>query len=123
LVSQPDPTGESPVTTAKPLARYSAVEGALASGFATAELHHQRGHDPLLSSRTPVRLSRRGCSFQFSRPDSARLTHPRQDSSLNSMPLFLLRYRGPDHEVIGLTIVEALALTRRRRGISGNETT
>jgi hypothetical protein len=46
LVSQPDPTGESPVTTAKPLARYSAVEGALASGFATAELHHQVGHDP-----------------------------------------------------------------------------
>jgi hypothetical protein len=28
------------MTTAKPLARYSAVEGALASGFATAELHH-----------------------------------------------------------------------------------
>jgi hypothetical protein len=27
LVSQPDPTGESPVTTAKPLARYSAVVG------------------------------------------------------------------------------------------------
>jgi putative transposase len=44
-VSQPDPAGESPVTTAKPLARYSAVEDALASGFATAELHHQRGHD------------------------------------------------------------------------------
>ncbi|AZO66368.1 hypothetical protein EJ075_16515 [Mesorhizobium sp. M6A.T.Cr.TU.016.01.1.1] len=28
------------MTTAKPLARYSAIEGALASGFATAELHH-----------------------------------------------------------------------------------
>ena len=33
------------MTTAKPLARYSAVEGALASGFATAELHHLSGHD------------------------------------------------------------------------------
>jgi hypothetical protein len=50
LVSQPDPTGESPVTTAKPLPRYSAVEGALASGFATAELHHQLGHDLRLES-------------------------------------------------------------------------
>ncbi|MER9363615.1 hypothetical protein NKI70_29625, partial [Mesorhizobium sp. M0500] len=28
------------------LARYGAVEGALASGFATAELHHVWGHDP-----------------------------------------------------------------------------
>ncbi|RWC99724.1 MAG: transposase [Mesorhizobium sp.] len=25
---------------------YSAVEGALASGFATADLHHAAGHDP-----------------------------------------------------------------------------
>ncbi|RWB66519.1 MAG: hypothetical protein EOQ49_28795, partial [Mesorhizobium sp.] len=25
--------------------RYGAVEGALASGFATAELHHSAGHD------------------------------------------------------------------------------
>ena len=33
------------MTTAKPLARYSAVNGALASGFATAELHHLSGHD------------------------------------------------------------------------------
>ena len=33
------------MTTATPLARYSAVEGALASGFATAELHHLSGHD------------------------------------------------------------------------------
>ncbi|RWA57918.1 MAG: EAL domain-containing protein, partial [Mesorhizobium sp.] len=34
------------MTTATPLARYGAVEGALASGFATAELHHSAGHDP-----------------------------------------------------------------------------
>ncbi|MES0039741.1 hypothetical protein NKJ74_31785 [Mesorhizobium sp. M0046] len=33
---QPDLTGELSMTTAKPLARYSAI----ASGFATAELHH-----------------------------------------------------------------------------------
>ncbi|MER9645345.1 hypothetical protein [Mesorhizobium sp. M0239] len=37
---QPDLTGELSMTTAKPLARYSAIESALASGFATAELHH-----------------------------------------------------------------------------------
>jgi len=29
------------MTTAQPLARYSAIGGALASGFATADLHHQ----------------------------------------------------------------------------------
>ncbi|MER9349968.1 hypothetical protein [Mesorhizobium sp. M0227] len=33
------------MTTAKPLARYSATNGALASSFATAELHHLMGHD------------------------------------------------------------------------------
>lgn len=34
------------MTSAKPLTRYGAVEGALASGFATAELH-AGGHDPV----------------------------------------------------------------------------
>ncbi|MER9682649.1 hypothetical protein NKJ23_25555 [Mesorhizobium sp. M0184] len=43
---QPDLTGELSMTTAKPLARYSAIESALASGFATAELHHLWGRDP-----------------------------------------------------------------------------
>jgi hypothetical protein len=38
------------MTAAKPLARYGAVEGALASGFATAELHHVWGHDPIAAS-------------------------------------------------------------------------
>lgn len=33
------------MTTAPPPAHYGAVEGALASGFATAELHHLWGHD------------------------------------------------------------------------------
>jgi hypothetical protein len=33
-VSQPDPTGESPVTTAKPPARYGAIWGARPDGFA-----------------------------------------------------------------------------------------
>ncbi|CDX45241.1 hypothetical protein MPLA_760001 [Mesorhizobium sp. ORS 3359] len=33
------------MTAATPLARYSAVEGALASGFATAQLHHLWGRD------------------------------------------------------------------------------
>jgi hypothetical protein len=44
-MSQTNPTGESPVTTAKPLARYSAVGARFASGFATAELHHVQGRD------------------------------------------------------------------------------
>ncbi|TPK85730.1 hypothetical protein FJ936_09355 [Mesorhizobium sp. B2-4-13] len=35
------------MTTAAPLARYGAVEGALASGFATAELHHLWGRDQI----------------------------------------------------------------------------
>ncbi|MHC2487596.1 hypothetical protein ACVII0_001388 [Sinorhizobium meliloti] len=35
------------MTTAPPPAHYGgAVKGALASGFATAELHHLWGHDP-----------------------------------------------------------------------------
>jgi hypothetical protein len=33
-VSQPDPTGELPVTTAKPPARYGAIGGARSGGFA-----------------------------------------------------------------------------------------
>ncbi|AWI61431.1 hypothetical protein AB395_00006254 (plasmid) [Sinorhizobium fredii CCBAU 45436] len=33
------------MTTATPLARYGAIEGALASGFATAQLHHWWGRD------------------------------------------------------------------------------
>lgn len=33
------------MTTHTPLARYSAANGALVSGFATAELHHLMGHD------------------------------------------------------------------------------
>ncbi len=32
-------------TARRSLARYGAVEGALASGFVTAELHHPAGHD------------------------------------------------------------------------------
>jgi hypothetical protein len=40
------PYRKAPMTTAKPLARYSAIDGALASGFATAELHHLLGRDP-----------------------------------------------------------------------------
>src|SRR5712691_1502275 len=42
--SQPDVTGESSMTTAKPLAR-TALWGALASYFAAAELHHHQGRD------------------------------------------------------------------------------
>ncbi|RVG28647.1 hypothetical protein CN229_16065 [Sinorhizobium meliloti] len=38
------------MTTAPPPAHYRAVEGALASGFATAELHHLWGHDQRATS-------------------------------------------------------------------------
>jgi len=41
------------MTAAPPLARYSAVEDALASGFAIAELHHHWGHDPAERVRHP----------------------------------------------------------------------
>ena len=33
------------MTTHTPLTRYSAINGALASGFIIAELHHLMGHD------------------------------------------------------------------------------
>jgi hypothetical protein len=36
------------MTTHTPLTRYSATNGALASGFIIAELHQLMGHDPLL---------------------------------------------------------------------------
>ncbi|MER8421760.1 hypothetical protein NKJ46_27565 [Mesorhizobium sp. M0166] len=45
------------MTTAKPLARYSAIKGALANGFATAELHHLWGHDPLRHTLGPNNLA------------------------------------------------------------------
>ncbi|MES0139585.1 hypothetical protein NKJ88_32395, partial [Mesorhizobium sp. M0016] len=37
-----------------PLARYSATNGALVSGFPIAELHHLMGHDRSLCSHTPL---------------------------------------------------------------------
>jgi hypothetical protein len=33
------------MTTPQPPARYRAMEGALAGGFAIADLHHPQGHD------------------------------------------------------------------------------
>jgi hypothetical protein len=42
------------MTTAKPLARYRAIEGALASGFVTAKLHHAAGHDRTSPSITSL---------------------------------------------------------------------
>jgi len=44
-VSQPDPTGESPVTTAKPPARYGAICGRACGRLCSTELHHHWGHD------------------------------------------------------------------------------
>ena len=45
------------MTTAKPLARYGAMEGARASGFAIPELHHHPGHDPEQRSAAPDDLN------------------------------------------------------------------
>ncbi|MER8900023.1 hypothetical protein NKI35_30650, partial [Mesorhizobium sp. M0676] len=50
------PYRKAPMTTHTPLARYSATNGALVSGFAAAELHHLMGHD-----RQPPLLKLRGC--------------------------------------------------------------
>jgi len=44
-VSQPDPTGESPVTTAKPPVRYGAIWGRAYGRLCSTELHHHWGHD------------------------------------------------------------------------------
>ena len=44
---QPDPTGEPPVTTAKPSARYGAIGGRACGRLCSTELHHLRGHDPV----------------------------------------------------------------------------
>jgi hypothetical protein len=42
---QPDPTGESSMTTANPLARYSAIWGRARERLRYVELHHHRGRD------------------------------------------------------------------------------
>src|SRR6478736_1833202 len=42
---QPDPTGEPPVTTAKPSVRYGAIGGRACGRLCSTELHHLRGHD------------------------------------------------------------------------------
>ncbi|MER9462833.1 hypothetical protein NKI80_23370 [Mesorhizobium sp. M0387] len=47
------------MTTHMPLARYSATNGALVSGFATAELHHLMGHDLRTPSQARGRLAER----------------------------------------------------------------
>ncbi|TPL99510.1 hypothetical protein FJ943_13675 [Mesorhizobium sp. B2-3-10] len=53
------------MTTDTPLTRYSATNGALVSGFVTAELHHPMGHDPTTRS-----------SFQKSRTRHATIHKP-----------------------------------------------
>src|SRR5829696_2256074 len=59
LISQPNPTGDSPMTTAKPPARYSAMESARAGDFATPELHHPSGHDPRRNAEAALRQASR----------------------------------------------------------------
>jgi len=50
------------MTTDTPLARYSAVNGALASGFVIAELHHLTGHGQM--ARTIWALLIKGGTYQ-----------------------------------------------------------
>ncbi|SJM28008.1 hypothetical protein BQ8482_100204 [Mesorhizobium delmotii] len=57
VVSATQPYRRTSMTAATPLARYSAVEGALASGFATADLHHAVGHDRLAGKAEDDRLA------------------------------------------------------------------
>jgi len=45
------------MTAAPPLARYSAIEGALTSGFANAELHHLSGHDQDVGPKAATALA------------------------------------------------------------------
>ncbi len=52
------------MTTAPPPAHYGAVEGALASGFATAELHHLWGHD---QAERRIQVLRHGPYVRLSR--------------------------------------------------------
>ncbi|MES0120199.1 hypothetical protein NKK52_30155 [Mesorhizobium sp. C277A] len=54
------------MTTHTPLARYSATNGALVSGFATAELHHLMGHD----------LGRRLVQASLEKLSNLGFTHP-----------------------------------------------
>jgi hypothetical protein len=54
-IRKPDPTGESAMTAAKPLARYSAMKSALRERLAASELHHQSGHDQLEKEIESVR--------------------------------------------------------------------
>ena len=49
--SQPDPTGESSVTTAKPLARYSAIWGRASDRLCHRRATPSSGTRPLLASR------------------------------------------------------------------------
>ncbi|RWO33385.1 MAG: hypothetical protein EOS11_08565 [Mesorhizobium sp.] len=56
------------MTTAKPLAHYSAIEGALASGFATAELHHLWGRDRDQYLFIEASLPKPGSPLGLSRP-------------------------------------------------------
>ena len=58
------------MTTAKPLARYRAIEGALASGFVTAQLHHAAGHDRQTS-----------CASLVDVPLETEAVHPKSEST------------------------------------------
>src|SRR5262249_30109174 len=58
--SQPDPTGEAPVTTAKPPARYSAICRRACGRLCSTELHHQWGHDLWCRHRNMVTPSSNG---------------------------------------------------------------
>ncbi|MER9584960.1 hypothetical protein [Mesorhizobium sp. M0276] len=64
------------MTIAKPFDRYSAIENALASGFAAAKLHHLRGRDLRQLAATLLREKReqRGSILAAARVFAGRLT-------------------------------------------------
>jgi hypothetical protein len=74
------------MTTETPLARYSAVNGALTSGFVTAQLHHPMGHD---------RIDKDSCDFlavkTCSRDQLAILFRNECHSCLNALQDLFLR--------------------------------
>jgi len=59
------------MTTDTPLTRYSATNGALASGFVTAELHHVMEHDQTNQTKSalgPIHVARCCCTKEENSP-------------------------------------------------------
>src|SRR4051794_4646298 len=85
------------MTTAKPPARYSAMESARSGDFAPVELHHPSEHD------------------QLSPDDRRQFTHPGQQPGKSHVRNTRGDERfGPDHPVVGIDWFDAWAYARFR---------